>query len=272
MQKFLRSGAGKAVAIAAAILLSALIFCLCQPKAQDATTGSTTSVTVTTAPTQPSLPDAGPLFSGMDGITTDKNQKPDYYTGVSAIDKRDGPVDFTVDDSKVDLSTAGTYYAIYSATDLHGNTTTYRRRIVVNHDQEDTRKLAAEIAAKLPGDAEELRDYVRTKIRYSQDWGGEDPVWFGFKHKNGNCYVHALCLESLLREKGFETRLIWVTDKSHYWNLVRIDGTWYHIDATPGTRHSKYSLMNDAQRYETLITEDGNRDWDRTNPDWPACP
>jgi transglutaminase-like putative cysteine protease len=198
------------------------------------------------------------------------------------VDARDGQVEFTVDTSKVRLNTAGTYYAVYTATDSTGNTTTYRRTVIVNHDSADVDALVKSIAKNLPADAEKLRDYVRNNIRYSHNWGGADPskgtpeasyvyVWYGFKNKSGNCYVHALCLEALLKEKGFETQLIWATDKSHYWNIVKIDGKWYHIDATPGNRHTKYSLMNDFERYETLYIpeEKRQRDWDRTK--WPRC-
>lgn len=206
-----------------------------------------------------------PKFSGLKDMTAKKNKKPDYTAGVKATDNWDGVVEFTYDDSKVDLSKAGTYYVTYSAVDKAGNKATARRKVVINHDKEDTKALVREIASGLSGDAEAIRDYVRKSIKYSSDWGGDDPVWFGFKNKKGNCYVHALCLQELLEAKGYETKLIWVTDKSHYWNLVKINGSWKHIDATPGTRHTKYSLMNDEQRLETL----SGRKWDTSK--WPAC-
>lgn len=206
-----------------------------------------------------------PKFSGLKDITTEKNKQPDYTAGVSAKDNKDGQVSFTYDDSKVDLTKAGTYYVTYTAVDRAGNKQTSRRKVIVNHDQEDTRDLVKSIAAGLSSDPEAIRDYVRNSIKYSSDWGKPDPVWFGFKNKKGNCYVHALCLEALLEAKGYETKLIWVTDKSHYWNLIKINGVWKHIDATPGTRHTKYSLMNDEQRLETLQ----GRTWDTSK--WPAC-
>ncbi len=206
-----------------------------------------------------------PKFSGLKDISTQKNQKPNYTSGVSAKDNWDGKVDFTYDDSKVDLSKAGTYYVTYSAVDKAGNKATARRKVVVNHDAEDTKALVKSIAAGLSSDPEAIRDYVRSSIKYSSDWGGSDPVWFGFKNKKGNCYVHALCLQELLEEKGYSTKLIWVTDKSHYWLLINLGGSWKHIDATPGQRHTKYSLMNDEQRLETL----SGRTWDTSK--WPAC-
>lgn len=205
-----------------------------------------------------------PEFSGMDTLYVEKHGTPAYYYGVSAVDARDGEVEFSVDTSRVDTSRAGTYYAIYTALDKEGNAATYRRQVVVNHDAEDTAALAASIAAGLSSDAESIRDYVRDSIWYSSEWGGDDPVWYGFNQKNGNCYVHALCFQILLQEMGYETQLIWVTDQSHYWNLVKIDGEWKHMDSTPGRLHEMYSIMNDATRYETL----SGRDWDRTA--WPA--
>ena len=206
-----------------------------------------------------------PVISGLSSITVQKNKKPNYTSGVTANDNRDGKVIFTYDDKKVNLAKAGTYYVTYTAVDKAGNTVTSRRKVVVEHDQADTQALIDSIAATLSNDPEAIRDYVRDSIKYSHDWGGEDPVWFGFKNKNGNCYVHALCLQELLEAKGYETNLIWVTDKSHYWVQVKINGVWKHIDATPGTRHTKYSLMNDAQRLETLQ----GRTWDTSK--WPAC-
>ncbi len=74
-----------------------------------------------------------------------------------------------------------------------------------------------------------------------------------------------MCFQSLLREKGFETRLIWTTCKTHYWNQVKINGQWKHMDTTPSNLHERYSIMSDAQRLETL----SGRTWDRAA--WPAC-
>lgn len=207
-----------------------------------------------------------PVFSGLSELSVPKGSKPNYTKGVVAKDAKDGVVSFTYDDSKVDLTKAGTYYMTYSATDTSGNTVTKRRKVTVTHNAADTKELVSSVAAGVKDDVISLRNYVRSSIRYSSSWGGDDPVWYGFKNRTGNCYVHAMCLQALLREKGYETMLIWVTDKSHYWNLVKIDGVWRHVDATPGSRHSVYyNPMTDEQRYSCLQ----GRDWDRTQ--WPEC-
>ena len=165
----------------------------------------------------------------------------------------------------MDSSKAGFYYVTYYATDKSGNTASARRKVEVLHDAADTQALVNQIASTQSSDPEALRDYVRNTIYYSSSWGGDDPVWYGFKEKNGNCYVHALCLNSLLRYHGYNTKLIWTTCRTHYWLLIELNGEWKHIDPTPSRLHGRYSLMSDDQRYETLK----GRDWDRSA--WPTC-
>ncbi len=207
----------------------------------------------------------GPLISGLTNITIGKNGKIDYYTGVSAYDAKYGPVEYSVDSSKVNVSAAGTYYATYTAKDPLGNVTTSKRKITVRYDSTDVTALVKSIASSLSSDPLALKNYCKNKITYSHNDGGNDPLYYGLVNKNGNCYVHAMCLKALLDEKGIENQLIWVTNKTHYWNLIKVNGSWYHIDSTPGPTHQKIpGLMNDAQRYSTL----SGRDWDRSA--WPA--
>ena len=207
-----------------------------------------------------------PVIKGLTNMTVAKHSSPDFLKGVTATDDKDGKCVVKVNTSSLNMSKAGTYYITYTAKDKSGNTATAKRKVTVEHDQEDTKALVKSIAAGLSSNPESLRDYVRNRISYNTNWGGSDPVWYGFTNRVGNCYVHALCLQALFNEKGISSQLIWVTDKSHYWLLVNIGGTWKHIDPTPSSLHGRYSLMSDAQRYETL----SGRDWDRTK--WPECP
>ncbi len=206
-----------------------------------------------------------PEIHGLTSMEVEKNSTPDYTAGVSARDEISGTCQFTYDDSQVDLTAAGTYYVTYRAKDAMGNTATYHRAITVKHDAADTAALVASIAAGLSSDPKDLRNYVRDTVNYCADWGGDDPVWYGFKKHRGNCYVHAKCLQVLLQAKGYETRIIHTTDNSHYWVLVNLNGAWKHMDATPGEGHGKYLYMSDAQRLETL----NGRVWDTSL--WPAC-
>lgn len=198
-------------------------------------------------------------------ISMEKHTTPDFLSGVWASDDIDGKIEVSVDTSALDSDTAGTYFITYSATDSSGNVGTYKRKVVVESNEEDTAALVQEIADSLPNDPEAIRDYVRERIDYSHSWGGDDPVWHGFTTNTGNCYVHALCLKSLLDLKGYETQLIWVTNESHYWLIIHLDEGWRHIDSTPSAQHMKVSLMTDKDRYANL----NGRNWDRSK--WPAC-
>lgn len=206
-----------------------------------------------------------PKLSGLTAMSVEKNSSPDFLEGVKAVDNVDGNCKVTYDLGKLNLSKAGTYYVTYRTSDEAGNVATGRRKVVVEHDAADTAALVKSISDSLSSDPEEIRNYVRGNIGYSKAWGGDDPVWFGFTNRTGNCYVHAMCLKSIFDLKGIQNKVIWVTDKSHYWLLVKIGGGWKHIDPTPGRLHSRYSLMNDAQRLETL----SGRKWDTSQ--WPAC-
>ena len=210
-----------------------------------------------------------PLFYGLSDVTVAKYSSFDYNRGVTAKDNKDGVVSFTVDSSRVSLNQAGTYYATYIATDKAGNQKKASRKITVKHDATDTANKVKQFASKAGNSVPEINNYVKTNIHYSDSWGDDDPVWYGLTNYRGNCYVHAKVMEAVLKEKGYETLLIWTTDKTHYWNMVKVDGKWYHTDATPGSKQEGIILANDEKRYEMLQYQSHPRDWDRSL--WPEA-
>ena len=209
----------------------------------------------------------GPVISGLSAMTVAKGASIDYRKGVSAKDAKDGVCEFEVNTDNVNTGKAGTYYAIYTSSDTKGNKTTSKRKITVKHNAEDERALVKEIASGLGSSVAELHDYCQDKIRYSHSYGDGEPIWYGFNNWKGNCYVHAMCLQALLKEKGYATQLIWVTNKSHYWNLVKIGGVWRHVDSTPDRNHRNLPASGgtDEERLATL----SGRDWDHSA--WPAA-
>ena len=189
-------------------------------------------------------------------VTANAGKEPDYKTNVQARDDTDGYPEVFYDASAVDLNTPGVYYVYYTASDTTGNLAQKTRKVYVLPDYNDTERLIADIAKNITEtDPESLRDFVRDNIAYlGPAWGGDDPVGYGFTKWFGNCYVHATCLKALLDYFGYENELIWLMPQfnPHYWNLVKIDGVWYHLDSTPASSHQKYSLMDNKQRLATL--------------------
>lgn len=191
----------------------------------------------------------GPVISGLTTLTVEKNSQIDYYSGVRAIDDKDGRCEVTVNSNSVNVSAPGTYYATYTSKDSKGNTTTKRRKIVVNHNQEDTNAKLDEFynnycAGKDPVG---MARAIREQISYSSNWGGSDPVWHGLTQGSGNCYVHAMIMQRCLQKAGYATKIIYLTDESHYWNIVNVNGTWWHIDATPSVNHTLGLLTNEQK-------------------------
>lgn len=213
-----------------------------------------------------------PVFQGVSEMRVEIGSTPDYKTGVVAVDDRDGYLEFTYQALQEDTSHSGSYYVIYTAVDQAGNKTTAQRKVIVDHDQDDVAALVAKYAETLSDDPVEIMNWCYRNIWYWSDgWGEGDPVWYGLTYWEGNCYVHAYCLQAILDYKGYETQIIWTTEKTHYWVLVNIggegeDAVWRHIDSTPGDIHLGYGLMDDTHRLWTLS---GGRVWDFDA--WPAC-
>jgi len=107
---------------------------------------------------------------------------------------------------------------------------------------------------------------VRAQIKYNSNWGGNDPVWYGLTEGKGNCYVHASILKRALEKAGYQNRIIYLTDQSHYWNLVYVNGVWRHIDGTPSANHT-LGLLTDEQK----LADPGvhQKTWNREA--WPAA-
>ena len=213
-----------------------------------------------------------PVFQGLGDMRVEIDSTPDYAANVVAVDSKDGYVEFTFHAIQEDTSRSGSYYVIYTAVDKAGNKATAQRKVIVDHDQSDIDALVAKYADQLSDDPVEIMNWCYENIWYWGDgWGDGDPVWFGFTQWEGNCYVHAYCLQAILDYKGYETQIIWTTEKTHYWVLVNIggegeDAVWRHIDSTPGNIHLGYGLMDDEHRLWTLS---GGRVWDFDQ--WPAC-
>lgn len=203
----------------------------------------------------------GPSLSGLYDIYVAKYSSINYNYGVTAIDDKDGTCKFAVDASKVNTSAAGTYYATYTSQDSKGNISTAKRKVVVNHDQDDTNyKFDVFYDTYLAGkDALGMATFIRNNIKYNYNWGGDDPIWYGLTNNAGNCYVRALLFQKVLTKAGIKNQLIRVIDSTHYWNLVYIGGVWRHYDTTPTTQ-----LLGPATDEEKYASSGmAGRNWDR---------
>ena len=70
-------------------------------------------------------------FTGLTNLSVEVGSKPDLRKNVSATDDRFGNLEFTVDDSKVNYNTIGTYKIYYLVKDKLGNETVKERIIKI---------------------------------------------------------------------------------------------------------------------------------------------
>lgn len=170
--------------------------------------------------------------------------------------------ELTVDTSKVDLNTEGTYDVIYTAKDLAGNTDSVTVKLTVakrEYDLDTVNELADEILAKIlkpeMTDKEKLRaiyNYNLTHIGYINDSEKDDYVkaaYQGLKEGRGDCFVYASAAKVLLTRAGITNMDIEKIPAAtlHYWNLVDIGDGWYHFDTTPRKDHPTIFMWTDEQ-------------------------
>ncbi len=88
--------------------------------------------------------------------------------------------------------------------------------------------------------AKEIYDWASDRITYSNSTSylmGDfyQSAFSGLTYRRGNCYTYFAVTSLLLTRAGVENIEIQRNDpaKPHYWNLVKIDGKWYHLDTCP---------------------------------------
>lgn len=96
--------------------------------------------------------------------------------------------------------------------------------------------------------------WARSNISYIGDSDKSD--WLSGAHQaftlgRGDCFVYFAACKALLTAAVIENLDIVKSDTSHsrhYWNLVKVNGGWYHLDATPRVGEGdNFFLLTDAE-------------------------
>lgn len=113
--------------------------------------------------------------------------------------------------------------------------------------------------------AYEIFNWVHSNISYQTMTtyeSFEEAAYGGFTRRSGDCYVYFACSKMLLDIAGIPNLMVErypVETNSHYWNLVQIDGLWYHCDATVFRDHpDMYFLCTDEE------IDDGHHSFDHS--------
>ena len=231
---------------------------IAQAKLTDAA-GNESLVYVPLSVTRDTVP---PVIEGARDISIIVGESISYRTGIVVTDDYDQNPTLEIDTSGVTLNKAGDYKAVLKAFDYSGNKTEVTINVKIKPkpknyiEPEMVYKQAKEIYEKITTPemnemekALQIVWWVRQNIRFTvrikpKSW--TEGAYNGFKDRRGNCLTSASCVKAMLDVAGIENMFVtrWPYKVAkHYWNYVKIDGQWYHCDATWRQNYDSYFFM-----------------------------
>ena len=120
-------------------------------------------------------------------------------------------------------------------------------------------------------------DYVFSQTHFNDDFlvaisdDSDDESYnpYGFFHDHITiCVGNATTVKLFFAVLGIESKIIHSTENGeHAWNVVKIDGKWYHVDVTfdGGDEAPDYAYFN----VPDAVKDDGSYPWNKE--DFPAC-
>ena len=175
--------------------------------------------------------------------------------GVEVTDDFDPEPDVQVDLSSVDPETPGVYVINYIATDAHGNSTALPADLILEQmpevylERRDVYGMAADVLYDQVLGGEPISSFTDIEVAFrifswthghigytgtsdKSDW--TIAAMDGFNTHTGDCYTYYAVCRAMLDVAGIENVRVErypITTSPHYWNLIKIDGQWYHCDA-----------------------------------------
>lgn len=176
---------------------------------------------------------------------------------IKVADNRTGIVKVQLDLSPVDLGKEGFYKVRVSAQDKAGNTAetyTWIQLLIPGSAEAIADDILPRITRQGDSDVTKARaiySYIRGNCHYSESGGKgnwRNIALNAFRYRSGDCYsfysmARLLCTRaqipciSITREGGYH----------HWWDLVYVNGGWYHFDTTPRASGGSFCLMTDSQ-------------------------
>ncbi len=132
---------------------------------------------------------------------------------------------------------------------------------------QNCREQVREIALLAEGDATRkalfLHDYICLHFDYD-DSLQNDNIYDFLKTGKGTCQGYTLLYMALLQEVGIQSVFAASDSISHIWNLICLDGQWYHADLTwddSGTKEGGAVSRRHFLLSDKMAGERGHKDW-----------
>lgn len=128
--------------------------------------------------------------------------------------------------------------------------------------------IAGEIKDKMTDDEKELAIYNFLTTKMKNDTGlltviptsGEDSdnPYGVLKYHSAVCVGYATTFRLFMQMLGLDCKVVHSTDLGHSWNLIKLDGEWYHVDCYMDAEGSKLRSFN---MNDDMCAQ--NHDWNR---------
>jgi len=202
-----------------------------------------------------------------------------YKKNVTVSDNCTEGLTLMVDTSGVNLNAEGSYPVTYTAKDAAGNTTSATVMLFVVprvYDINEVNALADSVLAGIitpeMGEREKITaiyNYITRHVTYinsSEKGNYVRSAYEGLVDGKGDCYVFASTSKVLLTRAGITNMDIEKipTRTMHYWNLVFVDGGWYHFDTTPRKDKPVILMWTDAQLMDFSDRHNGCHNYDHS--------
>lgn len=235
-----------------------------------------------------------PVITGVKDITVYEGSTILYRDGVQVSDDGDAEPTLTIDTSRVDAATPGTYEVIYTATDISGNTASQSASVTVLDwlggftDLDTIYESVDARLANLITDGMTVREQVeaiytwaRSSLGYSGAFAANDRFQAAYRmltDYSGDCYGYYAVTKLMFDRLGIPNIDVQKVrnspdDSDHYWSLVSIDGgqSYYHFDATPRYGDGDdFCLVTDA--FLDAYSENHKNCHNRDQSLYPATP
>lgn len=205
-----------------------------------------------------------PLIYGASDIDAFIGRSIAFLDGITVTDDHDPEPELTVDTSCIDVTNPGSYPVTYTAIDENGNTSSVTVTLTMTveperyYEPEELYELCRQLNEQYGIYTEDMTDVEKAfrifdwsshHVYYAGDSDRTDwtcAAYDGLTTLRGDCYTYYAVNRSFLDMEGIPNLLMErypVTWSAHYWNLVYLDGAWYHCDSLAFSSPYGYYFM-----------------------------
>lgn len=212
-------------------------------------------------------------FNDLIFMTVYPDKEYDFSKYITATDDQDPDVSIEADLASIDLTKDGVNNVTVYAEDKSGNISETEAKVEVRLPKKIDQmadELLGEIIQDSMTDVEKAKAiyvYIRKNVSYADNY--EETDWekaaeYAMKYNSGDCFAYYSMARILLTRAGIPNIMVtrYRGEGHHWWNLVYVEGGWYHFDSTPRHKQATFCLVTSDQLAEYSSNAGDTHLWD----------